>query len=653
MAAVAAPTQAGHAPGHRSTAPSIEAVRLAFPHLEILELIGQGGMGAVFKARQPKLNRFVALKILPESMARDPSFAERLAREGQLLARLSHPNVVSVHDFGSANGFFYLLMEYVDGVNLRQAMQAGRFTAEQALAIVPMICEALQYAHDEGVLHRDIKPENILLDTKGRVKLVDFGIAKLADRDDASSAAPSDGAPSDSVLTQSGSALGTPSYMAPEQRSSPSTVDPRADIYSLGVVFYEMLTGELPTGNFAPPSTRTPMDPRVDEVVMRAMARQKEQRFRTAAEIRTCVETITRSPWSPTQVSRDIPTAAVAYPVRIGQSLKHALTLSLGLLCILMLVQCQHLPTHLVQQLAQVMQGDWLQRSIALVGLAGVGWLAFQVWRRRAWFTEALRPVHQPLAPTDIAALERESWTRDLWLPMVWLGVLGLLAIHVLWMLLGQVFLVAQSIQSLHALYPSPPYSPAISLLFFLDVLLFPVLLLAVLTVGLVRRELHRTNVLVPPVPAPAWMPRAAFLTVVFVIVSSLPVMMMHFMPGAIVFTSVSFGELLVVLALALLTRSRIWRAIALVIGIVLLASGLKGLAFFLFLAPWEKWSAGWSHPLSESSAIGYDVGSQILGLFCCAVGVILLLLPSTRAAFGLPARGLRPKSSPQSGPAA
>jgi serine/threonine protein kinase len=125
MVGVAAPTEAGSTPEQRPAPPALEAVRAAFPQLEILELIGQGGMGAVFKARQPKLNRFVALKILPESMARDPSFAERLAREGQLLARLSHPNVVTVHDFGSANGFFYLLMEYVDGVNLRQAMQAG------------------------------------------------------------------------------------------------------------------------------------------------------------------------------------------------------------------------------------------------------------------------------------------------------------------------------------------------------------------------------------------------------------------------------------------------------------------------------------------------------------------------------------------------
>jgi len=138
--------------------PTREQVAAAFPQLEILRLIGQGGMGFVFKARQPKLDRIVALKILPQSLEADPAFAERFAREGRLLALLNHPNIVTIHDFGQANNFFYLLMEFVDGVNLRQAMKAGRFTPEQALAVVPKICEALQFAHNEGVLHRDINP---------------------------------------------------------------------------------------------------------------------------------------------------------------------------------------------------------------------------------------------------------------------------------------------------------------------------------------------------------------------------------------------------------------------------------------------------------------------------------------------------------------
>ena len=149
--------------------PSQEEVARAFPDLEVLELIGRGGMSAVFRARQPRLNRVVALKVLPKSLAALPGFAERFTREGQVLARLTHPHIVTVHDFGERDGFWFLIMEHVDGVNLRQAMRAGRFTQEQALQVIPAICDALQFAHGQGVLHRDIKPENILLDAKGGI----------------------------------------------------------------------------------------------------------------------------------------------------------------------------------------------------------------------------------------------------------------------------------------------------------------------------------------------------------------------------------------------------------------------------------------------------------------------------------------------------
>ncbi len=278
----------------RQPPPSLESVAAAFPQLEVLEFIGQGGMGSVFKARQPKLNRFVALKLLPASLAeRDAAFAGRFEREGQLLARLHHPNIVAVHDSGTAGEFFHLIMEYVDGVNLRQAMRARRFTPAQALAIVPHICDALQYAHDEGVLHRDIKPENILLDAKGRVKLADFGIAKLLADSDAPAAAPATAGPG---LTQSGTSLGTPSYMAPEQRDSPEDIDHRADIYSLGVVFYELLTGELPGAQFTPPSAKSDADPRVDAIVQQALEEERARRQQSAGEVRTQVETVLQTP---------------------------------------------------------------------------------------------------------------------------------------------------------------------------------------------------------------------------------------------------------------------------------------------------------------------------------------------------------------------
>src|SRR5512137_1230727 len=159
--------------------PTPEDLAKHFPQLEILECLGRGGMGVVYKARQPKLNRVVALKILAPERVADPKFAERFAREAQALARLNHPNIVTVYDFGETDGLYYLTMEFVDGVGLRQLLQTRKIAPEEALAIVPKICEALQYAHDEGVVHRDIKPENILLDKKGRVKIADFGIAKI------------------------------------------------------------------------------------------------------------------------------------------------------------------------------------------------------------------------------------------------------------------------------------------------------------------------------------------------------------------------------------------------------------------------------------------------------------------------------------------
>jgi serine/threonine protein kinase len=180
LGAVAAPTEPPAPPPVHGEWPSLEEVRAAFPDLEIEGEIGRGGMAVVFKARQRHLDRLIALKVLAPWLAAEPGFAERFSREARVLARLNHPNIVTIHDFGQAARFFYLLMEYVDGVNLRQAMQAGRFAPAQALGLVPKICDALQYAHGEGVLHRDIKPDNILLDSRGRLKIADFGIAKLA-----------------------------------------------------------------------------------------------------------------------------------------------------------------------------------------------------------------------------------------------------------------------------------------------------------------------------------------------------------------------------------------------------------------------------------------------------------------------------------------
>jgi len=260
-----------------------------FPQLEIIELLGQGGMGAVYKARQKHLDRLVALKILPPQIGQDPAFAERFTREARSLARLNHPRIVTVFEFGhTEDGLYYFIMEYIDGTDLRQVINAADLSPKEALAIVPQICEALQFAHEEGIVHRDIKPENILIDKKGRIKIADFGLARLLDQP-----------AKDYTLTQAGQRMGTPHYMAPEQIEHPGQVDHRADIYSLGVVFYEMLTGELPIGRFDPPSQRVQIDVRLDEIVLHTLEKEPQRRYQHASELKTDVETVSASPQAP------------------------------------------------------------------------------------------------------------------------------------------------------------------------------------------------------------------------------------------------------------------------------------------------------------------------------------------------------------------
>ncbi len=295
--------------------PPLDPAELAplFPQLEILACLGRGGMGVVYKARQKTLNRLVALKLLAPERADDPSFAERFTREAQALAALNHPHIVDVYDFGQTGGFYFLLMEYVDGVNLRQLLQSRRLTPKEALSIVPPICEALQCAHDHGIVHRDIKPENLLMDKAGTVKIADFGIAKLIGRTSASEADGSESsaahAKTDGLADADHSlAFGTPDYAAPEQHEGGAALDHRADIYSLGVVLYEMLTGERPTAAMEAPSRRVQVDIRIDEIVLRALQTKPELRFATAADFQAEVESAAAS--AATIASSPRPTSA-------------------------------------------------------------------------------------------------------------------------------------------------------------------------------------------------------------------------------------------------------------------------------------------------------------------------------------------------------
>ncbi|MFN0126649.1 MAG: serine/threonine-protein kinase [Verrucomicrobiales bacterium] len=311
MAQILEPTVVMDAPLPSKTPMTPEELAPHFPQLEIGECLGRGGMGVVYKARQKSLNRAVALKLLAPERADDAGFADRFAKEAQALAALNHPNIVAVHDFGEAGGFYYLLMEYVDGVNLRQLLQSRRLTPQEALSIVPPICDALQCAHARGIVHRDIKPENLLLDRDGSVKIADFGIAKLMG---ATAADGKEGPDRMSRTTAATLTAGTPHYAAPEQREGAPATDHRADIYSLGVVLYEMLTGQRPTENIEPPSRRVQVDIRVDEIVLRALEHSPELRFATVQEFRTRVDEVRAGParktiWTP---ARQVAAALVA-----------------------------------------------------------------------------------------------------------------------------------------------------------------------------------------------------------------------------------------------------------------------------------------------------------------------------------------------------
>jgi predicted Ser/Thr protein kinase len=262
--------------------PSVEELQLLIPGIEVKSMLGHGGMGAVYKGLQTSLGRAVAIKLLPLELSEgDPTFEERFRREAQTMAKLDHPNIVTIYDFGeTVEGQCYIIMEYIEGSNLYELIHGGDISSAEALALIPQICNGLQYAHDHGVVHRDIKPANILISRMGKVKLTDFGLAKLLG-DQAGQY----------ELTMTGAAMGTPHYSAPEQAQPYGVIDHRADIYSLGVVLYELLTGQIPRGVFEPPSKKKiEIDVCFDEVVIRAMQSDPERRYQQVSEIKSQVD---------------------------------------------------------------------------------------------------------------------------------------------------------------------------------------------------------------------------------------------------------------------------------------------------------------------------------------------------------------------------
>src|SRR5437867_961018 len=209
--------------------------------LEITALLGKGGMGEVYRARDTKLKREVAIKILPDEFARDPDRVSRFQREAEVLASLNHPNIAAIYDLQEANDSRFLVLELVEGDTLADRLQRGAIPAEEALRIAKNICEALEAAHEKGVVHRDLKPGNVKITPDGKVKVLDFGLAKALESAPASATMSN----SPTLLTGSmaGMIVGTAAYMSPEQAKG-RQVDKRTDIFAFGCVLYEMLTGK-------------------------------------------------------------------------------------------------------------------------------------------------------------------------------------------------------------------------------------------------------------------------------------------------------------------------------------------------------------------------------------------------------------------------
>ncbi len=258
--------------------------RPVVPGYDVLELLGRGGMGEVWKARQLSLKRPVAIKVLSEELAKEPDFVRRFERESSALAALAHPHVVQVFDRGHANGKWYFTMEFVEGRSLRDKHAEKPLTRAELLRLVAQVARAIDYAHQKGVIHRDLKPENVLVDHQGNAKVADFGLAGMAEEGRSS-------------LTMTAVAMGTAHYMAPEQRKDAKNVDGRADLYSLGVMLYELLTGELPVGRFKTPREKLPdLDARLDDMILKLLDQDPARRPRRALDVAALLDSLVLGP---------------------------------------------------------------------------------------------------------------------------------------------------------------------------------------------------------------------------------------------------------------------------------------------------------------------------------------------------------------------
>lgn len=260
---------------------SLQELEHLFPGYTFDSFLERGGMGSVYKARQQCIDRPVAIKILHPELSQNETFRTAFQREAQSMARLNHRNLVTVYDFGESQGHLYIVMQYIEGQSLHQSCEGKALVAEEAAELIASVCRGIEHAHQHQILHRDIKPANILVDQHFQANIIDFGIAETVGTD----------------FGDLKETFCTPDYAAPETAYQGCKLDARTDIFSIGVVFYELLTGRLPGSRLAttaPPSALIDCPPGYDDVVMRAIHPNPDQRYQRAEDLANAIDSL---PW--------------------------------------------------------------------------------------------------------------------------------------------------------------------------------------------------------------------------------------------------------------------------------------------------------------------------------------------------------------------